>query len=112
MSFRGGGRGFATGANRGGNFGSRGGTRTALRGEEKLMSFSRLGRGGFQQSFGPPAQVLGIYNVSNVGGSADISRNGLFHALLRRRDAVRIDQSQDPLLQCAYLPGEQGRFGA
>ncbi|RJE27260.1 hypothetical protein PHISCL_00391 [Aspergillus sclerotialis] len=40
MSFRGGGRGFATGANRGGNFGSRG------------------GRGGFQQSFGPPAQVL------------------------------------------------------
>ncbi|KAI9932791.1 H/ACA snoRNP pseudouridylase subunit [Aspergillus wentii] len=41
MSFRGGGRGgFATGANRGGSFGGRG------------------GRGGFQPSFGPPAQVL------------------------------------------------------
>ncbi|KAA8649821.1 hypothetical protein EYZ11_005503 [Aspergillus tanneri] len=40
MSFRGG-RGFASGANRGGSFGGRG------------------GRGGFQQqSFGPPAQVL------------------------------------------------------
>ncbi|EYE91127.1 H/ACA ribonucleoprotein complex subunit GAR1/NAF1 [Aspergillus ruber CBS 135680] len=41
MSFRGGGRGgFATGANRGGSYGGRG------------------GRGGFQPSFGPPAQVL------------------------------------------------------
>ncbi|KAE8166168.1 Gar1/Naf1 RNA binding region-domain-containing protein [Aspergillus tamarii] len=41
MSFRGGGRGgFATGANRGGSFGGRG------------------GRGGFQQPMGPPAQVL------------------------------------------------------
>ncbi|KAJ5086837.1 H/ACA ribonucleoprotein complex subunit GAR1 [Penicillium alfredii] len=42
MSFRG--RGFATGANRGG-FGSRG------------------GRGGFQPSFGPPAQVLEMGTV-------------------------------------------------
>ncbi|KAE8147202.1 Gar1/Naf1 RNA binding region-domain-containing protein [Aspergillus avenaceus] len=40
MSFRGGGRGFATGANRGGSFGGRG------------------GRGGFQAPMGPPAQVL------------------------------------------------------
>ncbi|KAF4171203.1 hypothetical protein CNMCM8694_000281 [Aspergillus lentulus] len=41
MSFRGGGRGgFASGANRGGNFGGRG------------------GRGGFQAQTGPPAQVL------------------------------------------------------
>ena len=64
MSFRGGGRGFATGANRGGNFGSRGGEYCD---DVKLQSglnmaneiFLRTGRGGFQQSFGPPAQVLG-----------------------------------------------------
>ncbi|KAJ5729923.1 uncharacterized protein N7483_004431 [Penicillium malachiteum] len=46
MSFRG--RGSATGANRGG-FGNRGG-----------------GRGGFQQSFGPPAQVLEMGTVMHA----------------------------------------------
>ncbi|KAF5855524.1 H/ACA snoRNP pseudouridylase subunit [Aspergillus alliaceus] len=49
MSFRGGGRGgFATGANRGGSFGGRG------------------GRGGFQQPMGPPAQVLEMGSVMHA----------------------------------------------
>ncbi|KAE8356911.1 Gar1/Naf1 RNA binding region-domain-containing protein [Aspergillus coremiiformis] len=48
MSFRGGGRGFATGANRGGSFGGRG------------------GRGGYQQPMGPPAQVLEMGTVMHA----------------------------------------------
>jgi hypothetical protein len=65
MSFRG--RGSATGANRGG-FGNRGGMRhfplfcEVMIVRRKLTKFFLdAGRGGFQPSFGPPAQVLGMY---------------------------------------------------
>jgi hypothetical protein len=64
MSFR----GRGTGANRGG-FGSRGGMRFSFRAASSRLCgeaneiFLNSGRGGFsQQSFGPPAQVLGIYH--------------------------------------------------
>ena len=92
MSLRGGGRGFATGANRGGNFGSRGGKYCD---DVKLWSgfditdeiFLRTGRGGFQQSFGPPAQVLGnseLLQREYGYGWLILLRNGFFHARLRR----------------------------
>ena len=52
-----------------------------------------IGRGGFQQSFGPPAQVLGIipplYNFARPL-IADVYRNGNFYARLRGRDGLRV----------------------
>lgn len=63
MSFRGrgGGRGGGySGARGGGSFGGRGGgivdSTTAL---PRLTRSNATGRGGFQQSYGPPASVLG-----------------------------------------------------
>lgn len=64
MSFRGGGRGPATGANRGGNFSRGSEYDNALNCTRKGTNvFVLSGRGGFQQSFGPPAQVLGNYFI-------------------------------------------------
>lgn len=37
-------------------------------------------------------------------------RDGQIRARLRERDVLRIHQHQDPLLQRAHLPREQGRF--
>lgn len=67
MSYRGGGRGgYATGANRGGSFGGRGGELELSRSLEVEVIwaneiFRRTGRGGFSAPMGPPAQVLGNY---------------------------------------------------
>jgi H/ACA ribonucleoprotein complex subunit 1 len=68
MSFRG--RGNASGANRGGFGGGRGGENfpnvNAMPKVEKANEIFFTGRGGFQQSFGPPAQVLGNYFPWNI----------------------------------------------
>lgn len=75
MSFRGAPRGRGTGANFGGRggFGARGGG--GFGGEicvsellEAETDFWTVGRGGYQQSSGPPDQVLGEYGMEMEWG--------------------------------------------
>ena len=68
------------------------------------------GRGGFQQqSFGPPAQVLGESEGVDATRSRLICiRNGNIHARLRRRNGVRIDQPKNSILQRPHISREQG----
>lgn len=71
-----------------------------------------IGRGGFQQSYGPPDSVLGALEVDSVelqGSGLRCSRNGHFPPRMRGRDGVRVDQHKDTLLQCADISREQGK---
>ena len=64
MSYRGGDRGGrGRGAPRGGGFGSRGGGMLLCQWSGKVLIMA--GRGGFQQSYGPPAAVLGTRLLGN-----------------------------------------------
>lgn len=71
---------------------------------------SRPGRGGFQPTYGPPAAVLGQISIAAHIGSTSLilPRDGILCSCLRRRDGLRVHQSQNSKIQRANLFGKQG----
>ena len=49
-------------------------------------------------------------NVTLTDGANDETRNGQIRSRCRKRDVLRIDKHQDPVLQCTRLPREQGTY--
>ena len=89
MSFRGAPRGrggsFGGGGGRGGGgFGGRGGTILGKGANTFGLILAGLGRGGFQQSYGPPSSVFGRYtrDADYRELTDERYRNGLFHTCL------------------------------
>jgi len=111
MSFRGAsrGRGGSFGGSRGGSsFGGRGGKDVPLKDRQLSRLTACAGRGGFQPSYGPPASVLGLFRLNLIWNKTDLDRDGLVRPCLRRRNGLRVRESKNPLLQCAYISREQG----
>lgn len=75
-------------------------------------TMNSLGRGGFSAPMGPPATVMGSLFLENLYDENQEElmscRTRLFHARLRRRDGLLIQQRQDSVLQRPDLPREQG----
>ena len=100
------------GAPKGGSLGFRGG---AIRHEllfEVLGLTGSSGRGGYQQSYGPPAAVLSMCDNLAIHEwlRSVLRRDGNLPPRDRGRDGLRIHQSKNPLLQRANIPGEQGPY--
>lgn len=74
------------------------------------VNHSRPGRGGFQPTYGPPAAVLGQISITAHvrNTSLILPRDGIFCSCLRRRDGLRVHQSQNSKIQRANLLGKQG----
>lgn len=114
MSFRGAPRSRGTGANfggtggrGGGGFGGRGGGEHSRACTGARLTAAQDVEDSNNETMDRRLRSLVIAAQRVSIASADSGRNGLFHARLRRRSRVRVDQFQDPIFQRPDLPAEQ-----